>query len=83
MELKMPIIKNYLVTWHDGEHSGFCFDEDEFYTVEDLIRFLKDSNESIKNNYTDYLKVWIRLYSGELIELCNIDLEDENRSNYE
>lgn len=33
MELKMPIIKNYLATWHDGEHGGSCFDEDEFYIV--------------------------------------------------
>lgn len=61
----------YLVTYHDTEHNGDCFDEDRFYTIDELIFELQHSKKSISEGYCDFTKVWVA-YDKKLIELCDI-----------
>lgn len=72
MKIESPIIRKYKATWHDNSRNGSCFDEIEFYTITDLVEYLKISDESIKNRYEDTVKVWAQLFDGKLIEICNI-----------
>lgn len=72
MKINMPILNAYKVTWHDKTHNYACFDEDDFYTIEELIDYLKYSKESIENNYDDIVKVWVKI-GQDWIELVNIE----------
>lgn len=71
MEIKVPIIIHYKVTWHDTLHDGACFDEDDFYSMDDLIKYLKYSKESIEDKHDDIMKVWAVLFDGQMVEIVN------------
>lgn len=68
-------IKEYRVTWHDMESDGACFDEDKFYSVNELIDQLKHSKESVVKNYCDKTKtrVWAYLSNGQMIEIVDVE----------